>query len=213
MVIISLEIASVVRMIEKIQPLANGCIKKGKCMKGYIKIQNEADIENLLAKMGGFHDSMTKEVHMVNRGYVEQDGSMIMPDSLDAQVLIHSQTEPFAIELLFISIKYFEINDAEEYWSANAWVEQEKNTDLQTIHFDFDSDFRIIAKELYCRDRSDWIGPAARLGFEVPSPAAISAIRLDGTWRQCSGCADAFEADEESVYVLCPKCGCLTKIE
>jgi len=39
-------------------------------METYTEILAQEDMEKLLSTIAGFHDSMTKEVHLINRGYV-----------------------------------------------------------------------------------------------------------------------------------------------
>ena len=59
---------------------------------------------------------MTKEIHLINRGYVCPDKRMVMTHRFDAQVLVQSQWEPFAVELLFQGIRELQLDDPGEYW-------------------------------------------------------------------------------------------------
>ena len=67
----------------------------------YIEILSQKDMDELLNSVKGFHDSMTKEIHIINRGHVNPDHSMTMSHKFDGRLLIQSQWKPFAIELLF----------------------------------------------------------------------------------------------------------------
>ena len=79
------------------------------------------------------------------------------------------------------------------------------------ISLKFDNGLDITAERLFVRDRPDWLGPKTRLGSEVPDPDCVpAAVLLDG-WRQCSACADAFEAKPSEVYAVCPACGRMTE--
>lgn len=47
-------------------------------MLGYTEIETQADLDDLLGRAAGFHDSMVKELRVVNRAYVRSDRSMVM---------------------------------------------------------------------------------------------------------------------------------------
>jgi hypothetical protein len=70
-------------------------------MKSYIEVKTQEDMVKLLNSIMGFHDSMAKEFHLMNRGWVDKDCQMMMSHSFDLQLLIQSQWEPYAIELIF----------------------------------------------------------------------------------------------------------------
>ena len=46
-----------------------------------------------------------------------------MTHRFDAQVLVQSQWEPFAVELLFQGIRELQLDDPGEYWGASGTVE------------------------------------------------------------------------------------------
>ena len=96
---------------------------EGQSMHSYQEVVTQPDMERLLDSIAGFHDSMTKEAHLINRGAVMPDHSMDMSHSFDAQVLIQSQWEPFALELLFTDVVSFDLKDAGEYRGASGQVE------------------------------------------------------------------------------------------
>jgi len=59
-------------------------------MQGYQEIQSQEQMNSLLDSFHGFHDSMTKEVRLANRGFVEADHRMFTSGRLDVQLLIQS---------------------------------------------------------------------------------------------------------------------------
>ena len=59
-------------------------------MRSYQSILTQEDMDRLLDSISGFHDSMTKEIHLTNRAYVNPDHSMDMDHRYDAQVLTSS---------------------------------------------------------------------------------------------------------------------------
>lgn len=182
-------------------------------MKNYTEIKSQKDLDELILSVGDFHDSMTKEIHMINRGGVLADHNMLMSHQFDAQVLIQSQWQPYAVELLFIDVLRISFQDALDYASATGTVRQESAAN-ETLVFEmnFDSAFKISSRQLFYRIQSDLLGISARLTTEVPSPKAIEARILEGRWRQCLDCSEAWEDDPDEDYSVCPKCLRLTVI-
>ena len=182
-------------------------------MKQYQEAISQADIDALLNRMAAFHDAMTKELHLLNRGFVTADGGMNMAHQFDARMLIQTQWQPNALELIFVGVTYLEVKDASEYWDAGGKFTRDLKTGQAQIKFEFDNGLSIAANRLFWRERPDWTGAAARLGWEMPLPEAVPAHLIEGEWRQCSACADAFECSVKINYVRCPSCGMLTELE
>jgi hypothetical protein len=182
-------------------------------MKSYIEIFSAEDMEKLLSSISGFHDSMTKEIHIMNRGYVNSDHSMDMGHKFDVQCLIQSQWEPYAMELIFCDVSELHLSDPGEYWEASGEIR--KNVDLTEkteIEMNFDASFKIKASRLFYRPQPNFLGKNSFLRHEVPSPDALPASKLEGNWRQCSNCKDAWEDASEEVFSFCPSCGILTEM-
>ncbi len=183
-------------------------------MRSYQPIVSQEDMDRLLASIARFHDSMTKEIHLVNRGYVLPDKSMSMNHQYDAQILIQSQWEPFGLELLFVGIQELHLAKAGEYWEGSGSVEV-TTTPVETrrIKMAFDADLKIVSEALSYRIRKDWLGSKAFLKSEVPSPDAVSSQVLQDKWRQCSSCQDAWEEEIREDFSYCPRCGKLTELQ
>ncbi|WP_027360792.1 hypothetical protein [Desulforegula conservatrix] len=163
-------------------------------MKSYTEIKTQEDMEKLLSSIACFHDSMTKEIHIVNRGWVNRDHSMAMSHSFDLQLLIQSQWEPYAIELVFCNVIELHLSDAGEYWDATGSITRTQSPAEKTeIRLSFDSSLIIKASQLYYKNRSDWLGKKSFLKHEVPSSNAIPAKAVEHNWRQCQECFDAWE--------------------
>lgn len=178
-------------------------------MKFYQEVTNQSEMDGLINSIGNFHDSMTKEIHIINRGAVLHDSKMLMSHQFDAQVLIQSQWKPFAVEMLFIDVVELTVKGAGEYFGATGLVRQESasvHSEIRKIEMKFDSSFKISAGQLFYRVQSEYLGMKARFTSEVPSPKAIPAKTLDDNWRQCSSCSNAWEANPNDVYSICPKC-------
>lgn len=182
-------------------------------MRHYVEITTQDEMDALLVRVAGFHDSMVKELYLSNRGWVGPDRSMAMNHRFDARLLVHSQWDPAAIELLFIGIEGLSAYDSSEYMGAVGKVEFVKGpVEMRCISITFDSTFSINAERLFFLDRPDWTGPRSRFGLEVPHPDCVPAKRIIDQWRQCSSCADAFEAPKEAQYYLCSTCGLMTEL-
>lgn len=182
-------------------------------MNSYQEVSSQAEMDGLIDSIGNFHDSMTKEIHLINRGAVLHDHTMLMSHQFDAQVLVQSQWEPFAVELLFIDVLELNISGSDEYLGAEGLVgQQSTHNEASKIEMKFDSSFRISASQLFYRIQSEYLGMKARLNSEVPSPKAIPARIIGSQWRQCSSCSEAWEESVSQIYSVCPKCLSLTEI-
>src|ERR1700730_17768045 len=92
-------------------------------MFGYTEIATQADLDALLDRTAGFHDSMVKELHLVNRAYVSSDHSMIMNPRFDAQLLVQTQWPPFALEIILTGVEEMRTDNAREFWGATGSLE------------------------------------------------------------------------------------------
>lgn len=182
-------------------------------MRNYKEVTTQEEMDALLETIAGFHDSMTKEFYVINRGFVGPDKAMYMGHQFDGRFLIQSQWKPYGLELLFEDIFSLEVDGAEAYWGASGVVENNIFPVTQRkIKMSFDASLKITASRLFFRERSEWLGVKAFLGQEVSSSQMIAAVTLDGNWRQCSGCAEAWEEHDEIEIARCPNCKQLTEL-
>lgn len=56
-------------------------------------------------------------------------------------------------------------------------------------------------------------GIALRIGYEYPFEDTVDAINLEGCWRLCSACSNAWEENPSIIFSRCPHCGFLTKLQ
>jgi hypothetical protein len=182
-------------------------------MNSYQEIINQEDMEHLLSSITGFHDSMIKEIHIINRGAVLSDHKMVMGHQLDAQLLLQSQWAPYAIELLFVDVFEFTVSDPGDYLGATGLFERITHP-IETVRIEmkFDAALKISARRLFHRVRSDCLGHKAYLKSEIPSPEAISARVIEEQWRQCSSCSNTWEEEPNQPYSVCPVCQRLTEL-
>ena len=180
-------------------------------MHSYVEVLTAEDMEELIRSIAGFHDSLTKEIRVANRGWIDSSHSMILSHRFDVQVLIQSQWSPYARELVYIDVSTLSLGSPNEYWSGGGTVGKASGpVDRLVIDMSFDDQLKISAQRLFYRDRPTGLGQTKHFRGEVPAPEAVSASRLDGNWRQCSGCADAWEENRAIEYSYCPACSRLT---
>ena len=72
-------------------------------MEDYTEIRSSEELDNFLHQTVSFHDGMVKELQMINRGYVMEDKSMNMDHQFDVKILIQTQWDPIAFELVLIT--------------------------------------------------------------------------------------------------------------
>jgi hypothetical protein len=154
---------------------------------------------------------MLKEFHVINRGYVRADHSMVMGHRFDGQFLIQSQLEPYGIELVFSNILSMTVRDPGEILSGSGGIGKSSHFRTTTVSLNLDG-LEIVSERLFYRLRSDWLGRKAFLTHEVPSVDSFPAKPLEGNWRQCTNCADAWEERRHIQFSLCPGCGNLTEV-
>ena len=184
-------------------------------MQGYEEIQNQKQMDALLDLVHGFHDSMTKEIHLVNRNYVDVEGSMSQGGRLDARNLFQSQYDPpNAVELLLVGIEEISLDPPAEYQDAKGMVIQEEVRHVkQYVDMTFDlGSLHVKADRLFYRVRTKWLGQETRFKGPVPCPEAIAALVIGDGWRQCSECCNAWEDDPGQVFSVCPECGAMTEL-
>ena len=70
-------------------------------MNGYDEVLSHDQIDQFLYRCAGFHDSIIREVRIVNRTHVAPDYSMLPIYRYDASLVIQMQQSPGAVELFF----------------------------------------------------------------------------------------------------------------
>ncbi|CRK82992.1 hypothetical protein BN000_02947 [Neobacillus massiliamazoniensis] len=140
----------------------------------WIKVKDSKDIENLLSKFGGFHDSCLKELYMWTESYVDKSLSMGISPELGTNVRILFQRQyrdPSAIELLFEGVTQFHIvprpdsiiygaklilHEGFFYWADEYGWEPED--------YILGTDNWLSAESLKWREVSSWMGKQNRYG-------------------------------------------------
>ena len=164
-------------------------------------------MDRFIELVDGFHDALTKEMHVINRAYIDSSRGMHMDQGLHGQFLLQSQGRFDAIELLFLGISSLTIGGGAGYY------EDASGSVGELITLRLESGFEIQAAELHYRLVADGLGIRARFGAEVPDTEMKSAILLEPNWRQCSVCANAWEERDDVEFSRCPECETLTELK
>lgn len=176
-------------------------------MPKFTEVHTQKDMDELLSSVAGFHDSMIKELHLVNNAHVQRDGSMIMSHSFDAHLYVQSQWAPRAIEIIFLNVCAMSSTEACEYYGATGFVGKASCLiDTPLIRLEFDNNFSIASERMLYRTREEWHGCQTRLSGEVPRPNILMAQTLGDGWRQCPACAESWEESSEIKISRCPGC-------
>ena len=184
-------------------------------MNGYSQIVTQEDLDALVEHAAGFHDSMLREAVLANRGWINDDRSMVMSHAYDLRCLVQTQWAPGAVELLFLSVSSLSISGSGEFWGARGTVHpgRAELNEPPSIEVRFDTGVTVTARELWVRDRTAWLGPAPRLASEVPTTGPVPSTPLEPGWFQCSHCADAWRVPPGHTYWRCPSCLAMTELQ
>lgn len=58
-----------------------------------------------------------------------------------------------------------------------------------------------------------YLGIDLMLGFEFPTSEAVDAVAVEGCWRQCTKCSNAWEESPKVEFSRCPDCGEVTRLK
>ena len=178
-------------------------------MENYIEICTAEELEKFIHETVTFHDSMVKEVQMINRGYVMENKSMDMSHQFDARILIQSQWDPIAFELVCIDIKQLNVIGSRDYMGSHGKVIE---IPKKIIEISLDNEFIIQCKSLSYRLTPELFGNYEHLGSQVPSDKMIEVTHLDLNWWQCDNCSEAWQIEAIRKYSTCPKCNSVIKL-
>lgn len=184
-------------------------------MHGYRELQTDADLEALCRRMRGFHDALVKEVRIVERAWADRAGAMHHSGRLDVRLVVQSQWELRALELLAIRVRDLRLQGQDDPVCATgriARVRVAAPVERTQCRVELEGACTFTCERLFVVERPDWHGPHARLHGEVPAPDAVRARDLGHGCRQCTECAQEFAANGASPFQYCPGCDRLTEL-
>ena len=176
-------------------------------MKGYIEITSPEELDRFLHETITFHDGMVKELQMINRGYVMENKSMNMGHRFDAKILFQTQWDPIAFEVICVGVSQLNTTGPEEFMGSSGNF---ANSPEQFIELSLDGDFVVQCKRLFYKLTPELHGNSEHLGSQIPSTNMTQAKILEGNWRQCGECCDAWEVSSLLKIATCPACNTVT---
>ncbi len=176
-------------------------------MEEYTEIKSAEELEVFLHQTVTFHDSILKELQMINRGYVMENKSMNMDHRFDVKILFQTQWEPIAFKLICENVKHLSATGPEEFMGSSGKFTESPE---QLIDLSLDGEFVIQCERLFFKLTPELHGNNEHLGSQVPSSDMISAEILEKEWRQCGNCSDAWEAPLARKISTCPSCNQVT---
>lgn len=169
----------------------------------YIEIKSDRDLNAFLELVGEFHDSIIKEIHSFNSGYVDSDLAMCF-GGFDLRVLIQRQYKDIsAVELLLGNVSEYHIIDSGDIYSASGSIEFNEITGKKKIIIDFDGN-KFICDKLFWKDASECMGIKSIFGEELKIDLLQEYEELEDGWVICQKCFEAWRPSKS--IVQCPKC-------
>lgn len=117
------------------------------------------------------------------------------------------------IEFIFRDVSIFSLQAFDELqFTCNC-----QGTSGYSVHFTNATESRecyIYAKMVLVKFLGrKYLGIDQLLGFELPTSDACGAETVEGCWRQCSNCSNAWEENPKTEFSRCPDCGKVTRLK
>ena len=120
--------------------------------------------------VGYFHDGIIKEIHWVNRDFVNFNLGMKPYKLAEARILVQRQwRDPSAVEMTFTDVWRLNLDTVELIFESAARMEQSSSSvgkPRQLLVLTME-DSEIAFSKMRWRDASDWMGETVR--FQSPS--------------------------------------------
>lgn len=186
-------------------------------MTNFIKIKEA--VKRLSTEFNWFH-SFVRELYFSSAHCFQRpagDGTSPVGDvwsSTDLRMVVAAAGNPkiFGIDVIFFDVQSFSVNRLDELTFSCRFGIGELRVSFTSQAGD-NGGCWVVAKDARVSFLGDeYVGPWLRLGNEVPRDEAIDAVTIDGCWRQCSYCSNAWAERPAVEYSRCTKCGRLTKL-
>jgi hypothetical protein len=181
----------------------------------YEQVTSQRSLETFLERVDYFHDALIREVSILDRGYVDQDGAWHgHAGPADARVIVHSQWPgaPY-VDIIFEGIQA-------ALWNLDARIGLHDRWGPDGVELRIgersDRDLEPRPGFLYFRARAMRYRILGRGALDerpsvvkrIPYGDLLSVRPVEGAWVQCPKCSDAWETGADDV-VRCPGCGVL----
>lgn len=174
------------------------------------EVKTSKDMEKFLSVVGGFHDGVLKEIHILNSAFVHENLSMTYDFKYDMRLLVQRQWEnPSAVEIILGDVTEVKLQQQPDcIWSSSGNVVVHKKDGMSEISLDLDNSY-FTCRRMFWRDASEWMGKQSRFGEYLSLDSLHSYEVLEDGWVICSNCSEAWQPGRNSV-IQCPKCSGLT---
>lgn len=176
----------------------------------FTKLDSPEKIESFLDDISRFHDSLIKEIHLVNTAFVDSNRSMSMDFEYNARLLIQSQFNPIGIEMILIDIRKIHFVKLFEIFGGTI-KEIKENEEL--IELTFDDEVQLECRDILFKIQEGYFGNQVFLNGQVPKENMVYSVKIENSWRQCEHCSEAWKLDEKIEISACPKCNKLTELK
>lgn len=117
------------------------------------------------------------------------------------------------IEFVFLDVGMFSVQAFDELRFRHDYSVHSGHT-VAFANAELGRECYINAKSVFVKFLGQaYLGVDLLLGFEFPADEAYCANALDGCWRQCTNCSNAWEENPKVKFSRCPDCGELTRLK
>lgn len=175
------------------------------------EVKTNEDMEKFLSVVGGFHDGVLKEVHILNSAFVHEDLSMAYNFEYDIRLLVQRQWEnPSAVEIILGNVTEVKMQQPDCIWSSSGKVVYNNTKGVLEISLDLDNSY-FTCRRMFWRHASEWMGKQSRFGEYISLDSLHPYEVLEDGWVMCSNCSEAWQPGKSSV-IQCPKCSGLNNV-
>lgn len=188
-------------------------------MNNYIPIEDAVD--RLRTDFDWSH-SFVRECYFVTvrnfREYADDSGGHFLGDTdgpRNARLIVASagNSAETGVEFLFFNVKVFSIQSFDELHFEYS-RDPHSGHSVRFADFSSNRECWVNAETVLVRFLGkSYLGVDLFLGFEFPTDQACEAEIIEGCWRQCGNCKDAWEENPRVVFSRCPGCGEVTKLK
>jgi hypothetical protein len=179
-------------------------------MRNYAEIKEEPDLKVLYEACAGFCDCLIVDVRLTNRSLAVHKIRVPFSPPMNMRLVIHTHKGLAELVLLGVDSFRLEYLDSSQDPACESRFHRQWNNGEVTITLVFEQG-EIKCNRLFWRIHPFDSDIPAIVQSEVPAPDAVPAEQIEPGWRQCSGCADAWQEVGPRVYSYCPACGRLTE--
>lgn len=167
------------------------------------EIKTSDDMEKFMYTFRGFHDSILKEIHVLNSGYVDENLAMNF-GGFQVRIIIQTQySEKTTAEIILSDVLEMKIDDPHDIYGARGAVRELKLNGERYLELGFDTN-KFKARRVFWREVEDGLGKNSRFGEDFNVSSFHEYKELEDGWVICQECCEAWKPEGE--VIMCPKC-------